>query len=422
MSGTRDRLTGRGSGGRRRREVLAAGAAGALSLGLGCRATAQDLRQRTSSEPPYPWASTGRLERVDANWLWREGLGSDQWPHVALDDNRLLAAWGDGWGWSGRGGEEHKARMGVTEISGSMTDPSGVDLWGDRSMRMKPCGLGVFGGDVLLFATSDEDSRDRTVALISEGGGRAWSRIPGSVLSRSQHGLQVVGTAGQRPGVAADRLVVYLAADGNLRTDDLYARERNQTIWAAFIDRDMVASINGWPFFAGEATGEEGARQVTVDETLALATRADRRTGLTSNAAVTTLALPGGTAGGLEAQPVFVDPAGAGKHFLVSWCPSTNSYIAAKTHERTGLGLFSSATPWGPWETLWYGPFVERGAIFTAQVVTMWSTDGTVALMWSGSPDTNASHNLDAVYLTRFSVGQEQELSVPGLRRSARRS
>ena len=270
---------------------------------------------------------------------------------------------------------------------------------------------------MLLFATSDEDSRDRTVALISEGGGRAWSRIPGSVLSRSQHGLQVVGTAGQRPGVAADRLVVYLAADGNLRTDDLYARERNQTIWAAFIDRDMVASINGWPFFAGEATGEEGARQVTVDETLALATRAGRRSGLTSNAAVTTLALPGGTAGGLEAQPVFVDPAGAGKHFLVSWCPSTNSYIAAKTHERTGLGLFSSATPWGPWETLWYGRFVERGAIFTAQVVTMWSTDGTVALMWSGSPDTNASHNLDAVYLTRFSVGQEQELSVPGLRR-----
>lgn len=72
------------------------------------------------------------------------------------------------------------------------------------------------------------------------------------------------------------------------------------------------------------------------------------------------------------------------------------------------------STAFGPWRTLFYGPFMPQGAVaesrmFTAQIVSMRSLDGTVAVMWSGAPQVTScadplSGNYAAVHLTRFSV------------------
>jgi hypothetical protein len=99
---------------------------------------------------------------------------------------------------------------------------------------------------------------------------------------------------------------------------------------------------------------------------------------------------------------MFYDANGCGKHFLVSWCPSTSCYVAVKTHQRTGLGIFSAPTPWGPWRTMWYGNLITSGAVFTGKAISMWSTGSSLAVMWSGSPAAEASRDYDAVYMTRF--------------------
>jgi hypothetical protein len=119
-----------------------------------------------------------------------------------------------------------------------------------------------------------------------------------------------------------------------------------------------------------------------------------------------------GTARGVV--PVFRDPRGAGKHVMISHCPSLSGYVLAKTQNWLELGLFYGPTMLGPWTTLFYGPFVPPGdaldpRIFTAQVVTKWSYGGVLSVMWSGAPRPTAcadpgSGNYDAVHLTRFAV------------------
>ena len=120
------------------------------------------------------------------------------------------------------------------------------------------------------------------------------------------------------------------------------------------------------------------------------------------------------TTSGRRVVPVFRDSRGAGKHVAISACPSLGGYVLAKTQNWRELGLFFGRTPFGPWQSLFYGPFVPQGAvpesrIFTAQVVSMWSRGDSVAVMWSGAPQATAcsdpaSGNYDAVHLTRFSV------------------
>lgn len=103
-------------------------------------------------------------------------------------------------------------------------------------------------------------------------------------------------------------------------------------------------------------------------------------------------------------MPAFEDPAGAGKHFLVSWCESAKLFVGVKTHDKTGLGIFLAPRVWGPWTTAWYGTLIPTaGQIFTAKAVSMWSKDRTIAILWSGGPNSDPSIDYDAVYLTRFS-------------------
>ena len=120
------------------------------------------------------------------------------------------------------------------------------------------------------------------------------------------------------------------------------------------------------------------------------------------------------TTTGRHVVPVFEDLRGAGKHIMISQCPSLPGYVLAKTQNWLELGLFHGPTALGPWATLFYGPFVPRGAaiesqIFTAQPVAKWSNSGHLAIMWSGAPRPTAcgdpaSGNYDAVHLTRFAA------------------
>ena len=183
-----------------------------------------------------------------------------------------------------------------------------------------------------------------------------------------------------------------LAEHGGLESAVLYVGEpKNPTVWAARVPEGALGDSTRWEWFCG--LGESGAP-------------------LWSTATVRDRVFVTGT--GRRVVPVFADPRGAGKHVMISRCPSLPGYVLAKTQNWLELGLFYGPTPFGPWTTLFYGPFVPPGAapdprIFTAQVVIKWSYDGSLSLMWSGAPRPTAcsdpaSGNYDAVHLTRFAI------------------
>ena len=227
-----------------RRSMLLGTTAGAfLAPALLGEAAAQ------AATPPCPWSSI-RLGRVDGTWLWKRGAGADQWPSSCLDRGKLLAAWGDGWGWN-KGRTESKAFMGVTMISGSPTGPVGTDLWATTSLRIKPCAMLAGTGEPFMYVTSDRDDRDATYLMKGSNGGRSWSELYGPVVTKRAHGLQIVGAADRNPKVPTAEIVLYLAADGNRRTEELYDTRRNRTIWAAFTAREHIANPAGWYWYAG---------------------------------------------------------------------------------------------------------------------------------------------------------------------------
>jgi hypothetical protein len=345
---------------------------------------------------PYPSYTGVVLKRVDPLWLWRKGCGSDQWPHTAVDGSTIMASWGDGYGWQHLS-REVKSYIGQTRIGGTAVAPTATDVWCDRmgetvrALSLKPQALLKVGSEIFVYASSRKDARDRTLLYRIPSSGTSFSKVSDSVMKRSVEGLQVVGAV-YRPIGATGDLVLLLAQHGGLESGELYVGEpKNPRVWAARVRPQNLANIGPWEWFCGL----DGSNQPIWS------------TASVRNAVFTTTT-------GRTVVPVFEDSRGAGKHVLISWCPSLNGYVLAKTQNWLELGLFFAPTPFGSWQTLFYGPFVPKGAatdsrIFTAQIVTMWSQGGTVAVMWSGAPrptpcsDPN-SGNYDAVHLTRFTA------------------
>ena len=211
------------------------------------------------------------------------------------------------------------------------------------------------------------------------------------MIRKSVEGLQVVGVV-HRSLPANGTIVLLLAQHGGLQSAELYVGEpKNPIVWAARARLETLGDSTKWEWFCGrDAAGAALWSLATV-----------RNRVFTTNT-------------GRTVRPVFRDPEGAGKHVMITRCPSLPGFVLAKTQKWLGLGLFHSLSAQGPWTTLWYGPFVPPGyapdpRIFTAQVVAGWSWGGVLAVMWSGAPRPVAcsdpsSGNYDAVHLTRFAV------------------
>ncbi|MGD9511812.1 MAG: hypothetical protein AB7X49_25070, partial [Geminicoccaceae bacterium] len=284
-----------------------------------------------------------------------------------------------------------------TQFSGSPTAPVITDLWADRmsqpvrSLSLKPQALLKVGNAIYVYTMGLADGRDRTRLFRMPLDGSSFTSVQPDVVRKSVHGLQVVGSVHHKPLVNGD-VILLLAQHGGLESAVLYVDEpKNPIVWAARVPSGALGDSTRWQWFCGFdgngapiwASGSVRSRAFT-------------------------------TATGHRVVPVFRDPRGAGKHVMISRCPSLPGYVLAKTQNWLELGLFFGPTPLGPWTTLYYGPFVPPGdapdpRIFTAQVVIKWSYNGILSLMWSGAPRPTAcsdpgSGNYDAVHLTRFAV------------------
>jgi hypothetical protein len=109
---------------------------------------------------------------------------------------------------------------------------------------------------------------------------------------------------------------------------------------------------------------------------------------------------------------VFSDPAGMQYHVSVTWNPGIQRYILAVGRSDNGLGIFEGKQPWGPWKTIFYGPFGLSTCKFTYQFSQRWfSADGLEMWMgWSGWPEN------DAVSFTKATMtrGEVLEPEAPG--------
>ena len=345
---------------------------------------------------PYRANPDYGLRRLDSRWLWRRGCESDQWPHTAIDDRTIIAGWGDGWGIQRPDGEP-KAAMGFTRFTGGAAAPVATDLWSDsqsaeiRALSLKPQALLTVDGAVYVYAMGLVDDRDRTRLFRLSLDGARFTPVSNSVIRKSVEGLQVVGVVHRTPPVGG-AIVLLLAQHGGLQSAELYVGEpKNPTVWAARASLETLGDSAAWEWFCGRDRGGQPIwSQATVRNRVFATTT------------------------GQTVVPLFRDPRGAGKHVMISRCPSLPGFVLAKTQNWLELGLFYSPSALGPWTTLWYGPFVPPGyapdpRIFTAQVVRKWSHDGILSVMWSGAPRPVAcsdpgSGNYDAVHLTRFAV------------------
>lgn len=357
----------------RRREFLAGGTRwGAAALGWGLladRISEADQRQpevRIARGDSAPYPPSPAIESVTFDFRTERvfGRGSDQWPMTWSGDGHLYAAWGDGWGWNGKG-TRPKRSIGVSRITGTPPDLNGEDLWGDGpgSGFGKPEALLALDRTLYLFWT-DGDSKfdDDTATAVSRDDGATWTYGEGKAFPEAPDGFRVRGICQFGPGYKGaldDYVYVYF---GFNRHDDLFLGR---------VPRAHLFEPDRYEWFTRPA--DDGNARWSADF--------DAR------------------------RPVFHDDNGYIWHVGVCYNPGLGRFLLTKPHYCAGddrdqvriagsgvasFGLFDAPRPWGPWTTVAYQDnFKDELLKFSYFIPTKYlSRDGrTFWLAWSGWPE-----------------------------------
>jgi len=273
--------------------------------------------------------------------------GSDQWQMTWADDGNVYGIWGDGVGWNQTSAY---ASMGVTRILGGPPGLSGVDVWGASDQNWKPLAIVADAGHTIhIFWSTDVDNWAGSYGGTSTDNGITWNLNGGKVFDGSIDGVNVVGIAQFGP----DYTNIPGTVDGT--SFYVYLRGPHQTMWLGRVPKAQLFNRAAYTYFAGL----DGSSNPIWTDTWS------------------------------SRQPVFFDPAGMEYHVNVSYNPGIQRFIYAKGYNKSGLGVFEGPTPWGPWGTVYYGPFKDSFWKFTYQFPPKWmSADGlTMWMAWSGWPE-----------------------------------
>lgn len=287
----------------------------------------------------------------DPTTIEQHGPDSDQWPSTWADDGELYAAWGDGFGLNDL---SPKRTLGISTLS---TPPgvTGVDVYGLVNPNRKPLGIVADTPNTInLFYTTADDNWDGSFEAVSNNNGAAWTYQSTPIFSRATDGVWVVGIAQFGPGYTG----VPAAADGFYY---VYLSDRNEHVYLGRVSKSSLFDRSTYQFYSG----------VTVWD----ANWANR-------------------------VPVYSDPAGIGGdwfHVGITWNPNISMYIMVKGHNFSDLGVFMGPNPWGPWTTLYYGPFQDGFRKFTFQTPQKWMVGTDLWLTWSGHPEYDNVNFIKAV-------------------------
>jgi hypothetical protein len=293
---------------------------------------------------PYPRSEVIRSARWDLSGVarTRTALGSDLWPLTWGRDGDLYTAWGDGGGFDGTEESQQtgRASLGFARIEGipDGRNPSsyrGHNLWGTVPYAESQATFGgkvddIISVDGILYAQGGiwtrencgcpdptqqgGDNRVRTVAWSSDLG-KSWTLAPWWAM----HGLGASLQFGRDYREALDPLHIYL-----------YYQEGGATsLYLRRVKRHSLAvdpsSPGHFEYFSG--LGPDGEPTWSATEAKAATVFTDSRAPL-----------------GTNIGPAVAYDAALGRFLMVAF----HGPLAGQ------IGIFESASPWGPWATVAY--------------------------------------------------------------------
>jgi hypothetical protein len=339
-----------------------------ILLGLLAIAPNKAINQEFNPTPPYPQSELIKEISFDFSSEFSAGEDSDQWPMTWADDGNIYAAWGDGEGWERQFGA--KQYLGVSRLTGEPSALSAVDSFGSNDVNRKPLGIiADANGHMYLFFDTRNDNWKGSYGAKSTDNGQSWSFGFDPVFHRDIDRVRVVGIAQFGPGytrippgVDDNYFYVYLSD----RTDGREATGKD--VYLGRVPREQIFVRGAYQYYGGtDTTGNPAWSPVWENK-----------------------------------RAVFHDDAGMAYHVSVSYNPGLGRFIYAKGHNTSHLGIFEAPNLWGPWRTVYYGPFRDPLWKFTYQFPQKWmSANGrTLWMGFSGWP--GPEH--DKVYFIKASL------------------
>ncbi|VAW23208.1 Beta-lactamase class C-like and penicillin binding proteins (PBPs) superfamily [hydrothermal vent metagenome] len=308
-------------------------------------------------EPPYPPSDLIKsVIFAPKDSVIRLAKGSDNWPATWADDGNLYTAYGDGWGFDPK--VDIKLSLGIAKVIGNPPNVRGENI---RSKTGEKVGQGRFGPKAsgMLMV-------DRVLYMLTRNSGNAqlaWSEDYGKTwVWAGWHfgegfGCPTFLNYGKNYEGAKDDFVYIYSHD------EASAYKVSDQMVLARVHKSELKNWEAYTYFAGFQSGK-----------------------------------PAWTEDVRKRQPVFVNPGkcyrsgvtynkGLNRYLWCQIIPLSSGEELQGPRFKGGLGIFESATPWGPWKTAYYTMDWDMGPGETASIPAKWmSNDGKICYyLFSGN-------------------------------------
>ena len=288
-------------------------------------------------KPPYPFSQSINTFKLDWATHRRLALGSDNWPLTWGKDDHQYTSWGDGGGFQGSN-QEGRVSLGIARIEGDDQNYHGINIWGGVSSSNtatftgKSYGILSVDKDLYLWVSpgSNEEAYQESRLYFSGDSGASWSSVDWTFDSSYSFVNPFFLQFGRGYEHARDGYVYTYAA--RVKDDRALKVQIPGEIILFRVAKSSLLIREDYEFFAGIDT--DGAPIWSQRFT--------------------------------ESRPVFFDINGVGWASSVSFNRPLNRYFLITEHSSTmrgNVGVFTSESPWGPWETVYYGKFDPNNQI-----------------------------------------------------------
>lgn len=317
-------------------------------------ATNEGAPIETRSAAPYPPSQhVGQLKWQSSESIRRDAPGGDNWPITWMDDDSMLTAYGDGWGFPPK--VERKLSLGFARINGGPGDFQGANVRSESGERIGQGKNGVKASGLLMV--------DSVVYLLARNAGNsqlAWSNDRGVSWQWSDwkfetgFGCPSFVNFGRNYAGARDDFVYIVS------TDSESAYHPADRMVMARVHREKLRERTAYEFLVSVGSDGKASWSKSIDDRGAVFEHPNRC-----------------YRGAMSYHPAL-------KRYL--WCQT----LPESTHPQGprfqgGFGIYDAAEPWGPWTTVFFTEAWDVGPGETNSLPTQWNRDpDQLHLLFSG--------------------------------------
>ncbi|MGM0532419.1 MAG: serine hydrolase [Bacteroidota bacterium] len=307
-------------------------------------------------EPPYPKSELA-VEFAPEDSVIRLADGSDCWPSTWADDGDLYTAYGDGWGFSPK--TDIKLSQGLAKVIGTPPDIEGINIRSSTGERVgqgkfgeKPSGMLMVDGILYMLSRNAQNA----ILTWSSDHGKTWEQADWKF--DISFGYPTFLNYGKNYEGAPDNYVYVYSHD------EADAYKNSDQFVMARVPKNQIKDWRKYEYFAGFTEDNKPIWSEDIRKRKPVFTNPGKcyRSGITYNKGL--------------------------KKYL--WCqtillaPSEGQAFDGRF--KSGLGIFESPNPWGPWKTVYYTRNWDIGPGETSSIPTKWmSEDGKSGyLLFSG--------------------------------------